>query len=188
MMRLIFNAVLLLASAAIVFVYVKPTYEDPATGIVTLQEKKAVLLKARQDLDKLKVRQTAFVAARNEMPQNELDKLERLLPREINPVLFVMELDTIARSQGMSLKNIKFTDTKKEGTPTTGTPTVVTKKPYETFTLSFDVTGSYQNFTTFLRQVERGLRVTDITSINLIANDKVDVYQYTVKAQTYWMK
>ena len=41
---------------------------------------------------------------------------------------------------------------------------------------------------TFLMQVEQGLRVTDITSVNLIANDKVDVYQYTVKAQTYWMK
>lgn len=188
MMRLIFNAVLLLASAAIIFVYVKPTYEDPVSGIVTLQDKKDVLLKARQDLDKLKVRQTAFVAARNEMPQSELDKLEKLLPKEINPVLFVMELDTIARDQGMSLKNIKFTDTKKETTPGTGVPSAAAKKPYETFTLSFDVTGPYANFTTFLKQIEQGLRVTDITSVNLIANDKVDVYQYTVKAQTYWMK
>jgi|GEM_PF-3436088 len=188
MMRLIFNAVLLLASVAIVFVYIKPTYEDSTSGIVTLQDKKDALLKAKQDLDKLKIRQTAFTAARNEMPQNELDKLERLLPKEINPVLFVMELDTIARDQNMSLKNIKFTDTKKEPTSTSPTANPATKKPYETFTLSFDVTGPYKNFTTFLKQVEQGLRVTDITSVNLIANDKVDVYQYTVKAQTYWMK
>lgn len=115
------------------------------------------------------------------MPQNELDKLERLLPKEINPVAFVMELDTIARDQNMSLKNIKFTDTKKNQHPPVRTANPATKKPYETFTLSFDVTGPYKNFTTFLKQVEQGLRVTDITSVNLIANDKVDVYRIRLR-------
>lgn len=186
MMRLIFNGILLLASAAIVFVYVKPVYEKPSTGVVALQDKKEVLTKARADLDELKQKQRDFLAKRNEMSQEELERLERLLPREINPVLFVMELDTIAKEQGMSLKNIKFADAKKDAPAVPGV--VVAKKPYETFTLSFDVTGSYASFTTFLRQIEQGLRVTDVTSITLVANDKVDVYQYAVKAQTYWMK
>jgi len=188
MMRLIFNGILLLASAAIIFVYAKPIYEAPDTGIVALQEKRDVLIKARADLEDLEKKQKEFLAIRNGIPQNELDRLERLLPREINPVLFVMELDTIAKEQGMSLKNIKFAEAKKDVPATPGATVVAAKKPYETFTLSFDVTGPYANFTTFLRQIEQGLRVTDVTSITLVANDKVDVYQYAVKAQTYWMK
>jgi Tfp pilus assembly protein PilO len=188
MMRLIFNGILLLASAAIVFVYVKPVYEAPDTGIVALQGKIEVLKKARADLDELKQKQGDFLAKRSEISQEELERLERLLPREINPVLFVMELDTIAKEQGMSLKNIKFAETKKDTPAPSGGAAATAKKPYETFTLSFDVTGPYANFTTFLQQIEQGLRVTDVTSITLVANDKVDVYQYAVKAQTYWLK
>lgn len=184
-MRLIFNSILLLAALAIVFVYVKPTYEEPTTGIVALQEKKETLTKARADLSELDKKQKQFLAERNAMSQVELDRLERLLPREINPVLFVMELDTIAKEQGMSLKNIKFGDAKID-TPTVGP--AAPKKLYETFTLSFDITGPYTSFTNFLQQIEQGLRVTDVTAITLVANDKVDVYQYSVKAQTYWMK
>lgn len=187
MMRLIFNAVLLAASIAIIFVYIKPTYEDASQGIVALQEKKANLLQARSDLDVLKRKQTELFALRNQISQEDLNRLERLLPKEINPVLFIMELDTIARDQGMSLKNIKFDDAKKELTGTT-LPSATPKKTYETFTVTFDVAGRYQNFSTFLDLVEQGLRVTDVTSVALTANDKVDIYQYTVKAQTYWMK
>lgn len=188
MMRLIFNTILLLAALAIVFVYAKPTYEEPTTGIVALQEKKEALTKARADLSELARKQKDFLAQRNTMSQVELDRLERLLPREINPVLFVMELDTIAKEQGMSLKNIKFTEVKSETSTVAAVAATAPKKPYETFTLSFDITGSYASFTNFLQQIEQGLRVTDITAITLVANDKVDVYQYTVKAQTYWMK
>lgn len=187
MMRLIFNGVLIAAAIAIAFVYIKPTYENTTDGIVVLQDKKEKLLKARADLDDLKRTQTRLIALRSEIPQTELDRLERLLPKEMNPILFVMELDTIAREQGMSLKNIKFGEPKKETPPVTGAPSVP-KKPYETFSLSFDVSGPYQNFNTFLNSIEQGLRVTDVTSVSLVANDKGDAYQYTVKAQTYWLK
>jgi len=188
MTRLIFNGILLLTSVAIIFAYAKPVYEAPDTGIVALQEKKEVLIKARADLGELDKKQKAFLAKSKEISQVDLERLERLLPREINPVLFVMELDTIAKEQGMSLKNIKFADAKKDAPTTPGAVAAAAKKPYETFTLSFDVTGPYANFTIFLEQIEKGLRVTDVTSITLVANDKVDVYQYAVKAQTYWMK
>lgn len=188
MTRLIFNAVLLAAAIAVVFVYIKPTYEEPTQGIVALQEKRAQLVEAKSNLDKLKTKQIELLAQKNQISQEELDKLGRLLPQDINPVLFIMELDTIARDQGMSLKNIKFADSKKEtSTPTTAAVTAP-QKLYETFTVSFDITGSYEGFTEFLKLVEQGLRVTDISSVTLVANDKVNVYQYTVKAQTYWMK
>lgn len=187
MTRLIFNVVILIASIAVVFIYIKPTYEDSYSGIVALQEKKANLLQARSDLDVLKKKQTELFALRNEISQNDLNRLERMLPKEINQVLFIMELDTIARDQGMSLKNIKFNDAKKEATAL-ATPSATPKKTYETFTVTFDISGRYQNFNTFLGLIEQGLRVTDVTSITLVANDKVDIYQYTVKVQTYWMK
>lgn len=188
MMRLIFNAVLLSAAIAIALVYIKPTYEDPTDGIVFLQEKKANLLIARSTLTELKKKQTELQAQEKEIPLGDINKLEKLLPKEINPVLFIMELDTIAKEQGMSIKNIKFDSTKKEATTPAAAPASGPKKPYETFMVTFDVAGSYQSFSNFLSLVEQGLRVTNITAVTLVANDKVDVYQYTVKAQTYWLK
>ncbi len=186
MTRLIFNIVLLLASVMVVFVYIKPTYEDPEAGIVTLQNRKEVLLEARSQLDTLKKKQSELIARRNTFSEEEIRNLDRIVPQEMNPVLFIMELDTIARSYGMSIKNIKFEEEKKTGIETPSE--LAKKKAYETFTVTFDVTGSYQNFSTFLTLVEQSLRIVDVSSVSVTANEVTDIYQYTVKVHTYWIK
>lgn len=187
MMKLIFNGVLIAAAVAIVFIYIKPAYENPTNGIKILKENKETLLKARSDLSNLKEKQKALLAQRNAFPQQELDSLERLLPKEINPVLFVMELDNLARGNGMSLKNIKFEDTRITN-PTVVADPAAPQKEYMTINMSFDVVGTYEGFTNFIRLIENGLRITNVTSITLVANEKLDFNQYTVRVQTYYLK
>lgn len=187
MTKLIFNGVLIAAAIAIVFIYTKPTYEDPTKGISTLTQTKETLLKARSDLSSLKEKQKALLAKRNSFPQKDIDSLERLLPKEVNPVLFVMELDNLARSNGMSLKNIKFEDARLVAQNNINDPSVQ-QKDYNSLNMSFDVVGTYEGFTNFINLIENGLRITNVTSITLVANEKVDLNQYTVKVQTYYLK
>ena len=188
-MKFIFNGILLAAALAIFFVFTKPQYTDnPDTSITALQQKYSDVEQTRNDLSRLKTKLDSLDEDRNTFTQQQLDRLERMLPLDVNPVLLIMELDTLAKaqSQKMSVKNIKFEPAKKV-TPQAGGPTTK-RESYDTFALSFDVIGSYANFYAFLNQVEQGLRIVDVISITVIANDKIDLYQYTVKAHTYSMK
>lgn len=187
MTRLIFNLVLLSAAIAVVFVYIVPTYENPENGIVALQQKTNDLLEARSQLQALKNKHDELLALESTFSPQELQNLERILPKSINPVLFIMELDTLARNYNMSLKNIKFEEVKDDVAP--GSPSArQNQNPYRTFSISFDVTGTYANFSNYLRSVEQSLRIVDITSVALTTSERGDVYQYSVKAQTYWMQ
>ena len=188
-MKFIFNGILLAAAIAIFFVFTKPQYTDnPDTSITVLQQKYSDVEQTRKDLSGLKTKLASLDNERNTFTQQQLDRLERMLPLDVNPVLLIMELDTLAKDQSpnMSVKNIKFEPAKKI-TPQTGSP-AAKKELYDTFALSFDVTGSYSDFYSFMNQIEQGLRIVDVVSITVTANDKVDLYQYTVKAHTYSMK
>ena len=60
--------------------------------------------------------------------------------------------------------------------------------PYGTLTLSFNVTASYTTFLAFMRDLERSLRILDISSIKFGASDTSQVYDYEVTIKTYWLK
>ena len=189
MMKFIFNGILLLAAVGIFFLYIKVQYTDDTTkSIQVLQKTKQDLVTTRSNLTELVNRQKTLQANRNNISEQQLSRLNTMLPETINPVLFIMELDTLAKAQAMSIKNIKFEPMKKAQANAQVGAVAVKKELYETFSVSFDVTGSYANFYEFMTNIEKGLRITDISSIVVTANDKVDVYQYTVKAQTYSMK
>ncbi|NDE67999.1 hypothetical protein EB052_00165, partial [bacterium] len=65
-----------------------------------------------------------------------------------------------------------------------GTPT---GNPYNTMSLTFNVTGKYQDFLDFLRDLEKSLRILDTTKISLSAND-TGTYDYGVELRTYWLR
>ena len=189
MMKFIFNGILLLAAAGIFFLYIKVQYSDDVTkSVQVLQKTKQDLIATRSNLTELVMRQKVLQTNRNNFSEQQLSRLDTMLPESINPVLFIMELDTLAKTQAMSIKNIKFEPMKKAQSNAQAGAVAVKKELYDTFSVSFDVTGSYASFYTFMTAIEKGLRITDVTSIVVTANDKVDVYQYTIKAQTYSMK
>lgn len=67
-------------------------------------------------------------------------------------------------------------------------------KPYETFELEFSVEGSYKDFISFMKLMEKSLRLVDINSISFTPGtsekDKVytDNYRYLFRINTYRLK
>ncbi|MEK7192734.1 MAG: hypothetical protein AAB682_01220, partial [Patescibacteria group bacterium] len=86
-------------------------------------------------------------------------------------------VDNIAARYGMQLKNVHF---KTEGTIPEG-------KDYGTVTFGFSVQGSYSTLKTFLADLERSLRLVDLTSLSFNSGEK-DLYEYTIELTTYWSK
>lgn len=188
MFRLIFNTILLASALGLFFMYIKPNYSDNDKSIVALRKEEKNITDTFASLKALEEKQQDLSAKRNEFasrPDGAEQKLDRMLPTQINPVLLIMELNTVAADYGMTIKNLKFESRSSEPTTTAQPAVYHAPTDYRPFNVIFSVDGSYDKFVNFIRSLESNLRTTDVLAVTLTANDKSDIYQYSVKITTY---
>ena len=115
----------------------------------------------------------------------------------------------------MTLKDVKYNAPEPEKTTDAGAaagapaPAAVARSgnenmEYGSWDLEFSTTGTYNNFLSFIRDIEQNLRIVDIASINFSsstlalggktgaggASDPAlpETYKYDFKIKTYWLK
>ena len=64
---------------------------------------------------------------------------------------------------------------------------------YDSLTLKFSTSGTYNNFKDFLHGLEASLRIVDLVSLSLTPQNGVtpageNVYLYDIILRTYWLK
>lgn len=182
MMRLILPALLLIGAGGVFYFVTDPFYQD----IKALALEKASYEDALENSKKLQALRDQLIERYNSFPPSDIDRLERLLPNNVDNVKLVLELDRMAGKYGMSVKNVRF----NQGSSSRRTEDLIGRddKPYGTLSLDFAVDGPYQNFVSFIGDLERSLRLVDVQEIAFNAPAERNVYQFNVKVQTYWLK
>jgi Tfp pilus assembly protein PilO len=137
-------------------------------------------------------------------PDN-LTKLERLLPGNVDNIRLILEIGQIALPYGMVLKDVKYSVTPPASEVVTAKGAVIQggaaakapPKDYGIFDLEFSTSGTYDNFINFTKDLESNLRIVDVSSIafssdaNIGGSSKIvptDIYKYNFKIKTYWLK
>lgn len=184
-MRYIFLLVLLGLSIAAFMLVVKPKYQQARE----LQQK---ILSDSTNLttaDKIKESREALIATYNNIPKADLDNLKMLLPDNVDNIRLIIQIDSLATKNGLStVRNVEY---QTEAKPTTGQSPESARRPYGEFTISFSTSGSYQNFLTFLSDLEANLRLVDITKVEfqqLGTNQVATSMNYRITIKTYWLK
>jgi Tfp pilus assembly protein PilO len=54
--------------------------------------------------------------------------------------------------------------------------------------VSFKVDSDYETFVSFLQDVEKSLRIVDVTDLTFTAPDKSTNYDFGITIKTYWLK
>ena len=104
------------------------------------------------------------------------------MPDNIDNIRLIIDIDDMAKTYGMRIRNFKAdVSTQKE---TLGKDTTA----YGTLTLSFGTTASYSFFLAFMKDLERSLRIMDITAISFAASETGSLYDYNITLKTYWLK
>lgn len=141
----------------------------------------------------VKVRNTVL-ASYNAISAEDRERLEKMLPDNVDNVRLIIDATGVATRHGITVKNIKTSassansSTNSAVIPTNSSPTRVNvANSYDTVTLSFNVSTSYQTFIDFMKDLEASLRIMDISKITLNANDN-GIYDYGVEIKTYWLK
>lgn len=208
MMRLIVPLIMLAVSAGVFFGFISPTYDE----IKDLRTQKAVRVDALDNANKLKLAADDLQQKYNQFTDDSKMRLERLLPENVDNIKLILEIENIAGKYGMTLKNVKFDTTQADlQSASAGTTQFVgsnaeilaaQKRDYAVFDMGFSTIGAYPNFVAFMADLEKSLRLVDVTSVAFSVPDagtgatlgatpsvsSSNVYKYDFKVKTYWLK
>lgn len=186
-MNRLVSIILILGAVGIFFGYINPTYSGP---VRTLQAEVRDLNTALDTAVKFREEQARLVAERAQIPQEDLDRVKKLLPDNVDNVQLILDVDGIASESGVQISDIGIdTDDKSgDGGSATGQGVLIQdQKAYESLVLSFTATATYSQFKSFLRDIEQSLRTLDIVEISF-DDSETGVYQFDVRVRVYWLK
>src|SRR3989344_3283413 len=197
MMRFVMPVILIGIGLAVFFVFTNPIYSDIGLLRITMASYNEALNNSKA----LENERDKLTAKYNSIDPDNLEKIKKLLPENIDNIRLILEIEQIAAPYGMVLKDVKYSTTgDKENGKNAPLPTgavqgggVVssTRKDYGVWDLEFSTTGTYNNFLNFTRDLERNLRIVDVSSIQFsseVASNSTlpESYSYSFKIKTYW--
>ena len=177
-MRYLITIVLVGVSAGLFFLFIDPMYQE----VQLLKQQTAVLNETFSNSKRIQTVRDTLFAKFNIIPAEDLARLEKILPKNVDNVKLILELDRIASERGLDIKKIDVRDTSGEdgGLGPSG-------REYGTLDIGLTLTGSYQAFVGFLKDFEQSLRLVDVTALNFRAAG-FDFDQYNVTIRTYWLR
>lgn len=200
-MKLIFPISFTIIAIILFFTVIDPLYKE----VKQLRTDVATYNVALNNSTELQKTRDSLLGVYNDVKKEDKDRLNHLLPSTINNIGLILEIEKIANLYGLPIGNIKFDTTNLENQTVTKTDSIIVAEsdpteylPYGIFPMEFEIEGKYETFLAFLKELEFNLRLVDVKAISFnvptvaitqVANAlNPDVYNYTLKVDTYWLK
>jgi Tfp pilus assembly protein PilO len=178
----------LVTSVGLFFTYIDGKYSEIQV-LLTEQSKLDQALTKSKELQEVR---NALISRNNTFTREELDRLQKLLPDNIDNVRLIIDIDNIAAAYNIEIAEFGFS--REESVPITesqpietAVATSQTDTPYGSMVLTFSVSASYADFLKLLRDLERSLRLVDVVQIDVTAGAE-SKYVFDIAIQTYWLK
>jgi hypothetical protein len=162
-------------------------------GLKKLLTDKSKLNEALSNAEKLKTKISSLEEAQKNISAEDLAKLDKFIPNQIDNINLIIDINNIAARQNMTIKNVKVRNDLEGGAvgvPNEGVSTEVAGASRDSIAdtyVSFSVSGSYNSLLSFLDDLANSLRVADVTSLAFSVDDK-GVNQYNFEIKTHWVK
>ncbi len=180
MLRFFLIILFLITAIVIFFTQTQPYYNDIKTLLAERDEYQVALADSRE----LQTLRDQLLSQYNTIPQNDFDRLGKLLPSSIDSGNIIVMLEDRAQKNGILLKKIDVNES-KESTSNSTTALGAPPPPYKTVELSFSISGPYASVLSFFGDLEKNLRLIDIKSISF-SSSLTDVYEFSISAKTYF--
>ena len=193
MTRFVIPIILIGISIVAFFMFTNPVYNN----ITLLWAEAASYDEALNNSKALENERDKLTAKYNSINPDNLTKLQKLLPENIDNIRLILEIEQLALPYGMILKDIKYSTTNtvsSQGGIMPEETAQLSNKDYGVWDLEFSTAGAYNNFINFTRDLESNLRIVDVSSIEFLSSTSVlsgsspDSYKYNFKVKTYWLK
>lgn len=167
-------------AVALFVAYIDPTYQ----AVKELQAQAGQYDEALTQSTKLRKERDELLSKRNTFSTDNVRKLERLLPDNVDNIRLIIDIDNIASRYGLQVRNVALGDT----TSSSRNQTVGQGQgAVGNVELGFSVGATYERFLAFLTDLEKSLRIVDVESIKLTPGTG-DLDTYTLQIKTYWLR
>ena len=183
MFRLLLPIIFVGIAGGLFFMYTDPTYQSIKDLSSQQAEYDQALTKA-QDL--LSIR-NKLIAKRNTFSPDDINKIERVLPDNVDNIRLILDTETIAQRYQLHVQDIALKTPQASRDSKSQLAVGDTGDPVGSVVFSFTVTAKYDDFTRFLKDLERSVRIVDVQSIAFSVGQG-ELSDYTVSIKTYWLK
>lgn len=168
----------LLAGAAVIFFTESKNY-FPEIKILRKQvssynETINTAKKVRSSIDKT-------LGEYNAISQENVDRINKMVPSGAESMKLVVQIDDMMRQNGLNLVSIDSRDVINKSAPKGGGKTA------ESLLLSMKAQGPYESFYSFIKKLEKSLRLIDVNSVKISPIGQDDFF-FSIEAVSYWRK
>jgi Tfp pilus assembly protein PilO len=176
-------------AGGIFFLYTQPAYDE----VQILNEEISQYDQALEKATELQQLKQSLLSRFNAFRTEDLDRLQKSLPDHVDNVRLILDLDNLAARHGMALQNVVISGPASGSGGTTAIGAIgLGHRKFDSLTMKFTTRGSYEDFTTFLGDLEASLRIVNVVSLNLVREGNVSTgaltYRYDITIRTYWLK
>lgn len=196
MIRNLISVIFLIGAGAIFFLYTQPEYDTVQVLAAQGAQYDAALAKA-SELQQVK---QSLLAKYNSFDAASLARLQTMIPDQVDNIRLILDMDNIANQHGMALQNVSISTPTSASAQTGAVGAISTGgTKYDSITMSFSTTGTYEQFKSFLADLEHSLRVVDIVSLSFSSSQtgsqsgqraagSEPTYSYSMTIRTYWLR
>ncbi len=187
-MQLLIPSILIAAAIGLFTLYTNGQYQE----IKGLQAQMRAFDDALDKAKDLKSKRDALLAKRNTFSTENVQKLERILPDNVDNIRFIIDINSVAARRNLSLNNVSLgtlSDSKaKRSTLAVG----ASGELVGSAVISFGLKATYDEFLVFLQDLEHSLRIVDVEKISFtpLGEDEagsVGKYNFSMTIRTYWL-
>lgn len=180
-MKNIISIVLIILALAVFALFTNPRY----VGVRELSVEQQRFDDALDRSKELVALRDALLSKYNSISSEDLERVSTMLPDSIDTVRLIIDIDTLASRYGMSLTDISIGLPDEARVDGTLGPS---SEDFGKLSLSFTVSSTYDRFRAFMADLERSLRLVDITSLSFGPAGASGATAYSVTFTTYWLK
>lgn len=189
-MRIIFSTIRIVAGTLIIIFLVLPIKAQ----VDDLKFKKSELGNTESQAKQYATLGQDVVGRFQSIDPAQVERLKKMVPDTVDNIRFINDVNGIAKKTGMKLKKVDYNAQDLKGTDIKSSEKIASGSSalYGSYTVNFVVSGTYKQFVEFVESLENSLRLVDITDVTFTSagqtEGKVENYDFTIKAQSYWLK
>jgi Tfp pilus assembly protein PilO len=126
----------------------------------------------------------------NRLSIEDRAKLDKIVPKSVDNIRLIIDLNNVALRYGFSLKGIAVNTGSSANTNQAGqgdvTQSAISTPTLSKVSVSFGLSAPYQQFISFLQELEASLRILDLNSLSVTASDN-GIYEWKLDLSTYWL-
>ncbi len=184
-MKSIFPVLVIAICIGLYFMYISPTVLEVKELSATKAQYDNALAKSKE----LKDKRDAVLIEYNNISQDDVSKLNKIIPETFDGVLFANDINAIAVRYGLVVSDLNVNN---QNTENRDMVIAATNDPYKTSLVTMRLRGQYGQFVQFLRELETSLRLIDVTGLSIRdltgQTSSNTALEYSLEVKTYSLR